>query len=99
MLYQLPNGRTVEMTIDQFLRLSDSDIQHLVAGRHGEERNDPFYGSALRGLSDSEIDPDLLLAGDEVSLDDLPSDDQPEMAHVAGLQAVFDDGDYFAEED
>jgi hypothetical protein len=47
MLYQLPNGKVVEITFEQYLQLTDEDIEYLVAFNHGEEMDDPFFGSSL----------------------------------------------------
>lgn len=100
MYYQLSSGKTVDMSIEQFLYLSDDDIKHLTAGQYGDERNDPFHGSALFGLTTASVDPELLLSDDEeISLDDLPEQDQVELTSVLGLQSLHDDGDYFSFED
>ena len=47
MLYQLPNGRTVYLSIEQYLDLTDEDIQALVATGSGEQPINPFFGSVL----------------------------------------------------
>ena len=31
MLYQLPNGKVIHLTVEQYLDLTDLDIQHLIA--------------------------------------------------------------------
>ena len=36
MLYQLPNGKTIHLTIDEYLNLSDEDIQFFMAYDLGE---------------------------------------------------------------
>jgi hypothetical protein len=51
MLYQLPNGKTIEITLEQFLAMTDEDIEYLIAYGHGEEINNPFAGSALENPS------------------------------------------------
>lgn len=48
MLYQLPNGRCIELSLEQFLRMSDDEIKGMVAFNAGEEVNDPFALSVLR---------------------------------------------------
>lgn len=100
MLYQLPNGRTIVITIDRYLSLSDSDIKDLVAGQFGEECNDPFHHSALFDLKGAYADRDVTLNKEDVILlDDLPEADRNELASTIGLQGLFDDGDYFSDED
>lgn len=47
MQYQLPNGRVINITIEQYLSMSDSDIQYLLCTNAGESVHNPFTGSAL----------------------------------------------------
>ena len=48
MLVNLPNGKTIEMSIDQYLSMTDEDFQYLVASGYGEEINDPFHNSYIK---------------------------------------------------
>jgi len=48
MLYQLPNGKCVELTMEQFLRMTDEELKGMVAFNAGDEVNDPFALSVLR---------------------------------------------------
>lgn len=48
MLYQLPNGKCVEITTEQFLRLTDQDLVDMMAFNSGDQVNDPFALSVLR---------------------------------------------------
>jgi hypothetical protein len=48
MLYQLPNGKVISMTIDEYLDLTDYDIQFLMSINAGEYANSPWVGSAIR---------------------------------------------------
>lgn len=47
MLYQLPNGRTIEMTVEQYLDMTDDDFEYLIAHNYGDELEDPWFGSVL----------------------------------------------------
>lgn len=47
MLVNLPNGRTVDMSIDEYLRLGREGYQYLVAQNFGACIEYPFYSSAL----------------------------------------------------
>lgn len=49
MLYQLPNGRVIEMSTEQFCDMTDEDFEFLIANNYGEEVEDPFFGSVLTG--------------------------------------------------
>jgi hypothetical protein len=43
MLYQLPTGKVIEMSIDQYLDLSDEDLEYLIAYNKGDHIEDPFF--------------------------------------------------------
>lgn len=47
MLYQLPNGKVINITIEEYLELTDLDIQYLMSLDFGEHIVDPFAGSAV----------------------------------------------------
>jgi len=48
MLYNLLDGRTIEITIEQFLSMSDDELNSLTS-EYGDTINDPFYDSVIRG--------------------------------------------------
>ena len=48
MIYQLPNGKVVYITLEEYLDLTDEDIQYLMALDFGEHIRDPFSGSAVK---------------------------------------------------
>lgn len=54
MLYNLPNGKTIHLSIDEFLTITDDEIQFLVAYGYGEVINNPRYGSAVNTNEDPE---------------------------------------------
>lgn len=48
MLYQLPDGRTVEISIEDFLSFSDEELKGLIGYSDvGDHINNPLYGSAI----------------------------------------------------
>lgn len=47
MFYQLPNGKVVEMSVEQFLELADEDFQLLMCLDAGDMVEDPFFGTAM----------------------------------------------------
>jgi hypothetical protein len=47
MLYQLRNGRTISISIEQFLELTDEDEQYLVSLNYGDVILSPFFRSAI----------------------------------------------------
>lgn len=59
MLYQLPNGKCIEISIEQYLRMTDEELNMYVAYNYGEEVNDPFALSVLKYGSGSEKEEEL----------------------------------------
>jgi hypothetical protein len=47
MNYQLPNGKVIYISIEEYLALTDADIQYLIALDYGEVITNPFSGSAV----------------------------------------------------
>ena len=47
MLYQLPNGKVVHLSIEDYLNLTDKDIQYLLSINAGEYMNSPWTESAI----------------------------------------------------
>lgn len=77
MQYQLPNGKVVHLSVEEYLDLTDEDIQYLMSIDYGEHIRDPFTGSAVdRNTRDKYYDFDFLNQDDE-DLNDIISDDQP----------------------
>lgn len=66
MIYQLPNGKVIEISVEAFLDMSDDELNNLVAYNYGEEVQNPFFGSALDGKNMS-LDDDT-----ELELPDIP---------------------------
>ena len=69
MLYQLPNGKVVEISLEDFLEMTDADFQNLMAFNVGEHTNNPWLDSAL--IEDDESD-------DEEIVKELPEVDDLE---------------------
>ena len=47
MNYQLPNGKVIYLSIDEYLNMTDADIQYFIASDFGETIINPFSGSAM----------------------------------------------------
>jgi hypothetical protein len=76
-LYALPNGKSVYITVEEFLNLTDSEIQFLVSINYGESILDPFYGSAVQQNSEEKYYDFDYLPNDEDDIDNIASDDEP----------------------
>ena len=77
MLYQLPSGKVVQLSIEEYLALTDLDIQFLVSIDYGEHIIDPFIGSAVEKNSKSKFIDTEFLPMEDYDLNDIPSDDIP----------------------
>ena len=53
MLYQLPNGRVIEMSTEQYFDMSDEELEYLVAYNYGEILENPWFGSILSKADNS----------------------------------------------
>ena len=86
--YQLPNGKTIYLTIDQFLDLTDEDIQDLVATNCGEQYLNPFKDSAVLD-QEEEKSYDFDYLADDENDDNIISDDDP-FDDIIGLTDSLD---------
>jgi hypothetical protein len=79
MLYQLPNGKVINITIEEYLEITDLDIQYLMSLDFGEHIVDPFTGSAVEhNRKEKAYDFDFVPADDDENYyisDDEPFDD------------------------
>ena len=76
MLYQLPNGKVIYLTVEQFLELTDQDIQYMMSIDFGDHIVNPFTDSAIiKNKKEKIYDFDYL--PDDESLDNIISDDEP----------------------
>lgn len=65
------------MSLEEFLELTDADIQFLMSIDYGNHIIDPFHGSAVEKTSNREYDFSFLPNDEDVSLDSISSDDTP----------------------
>jgi hypothetical protein len=65
MIYQLPNGKVIHISVEEYLNLTHEDIQYLMAGDYGDHIINPFKYSAIDNPKSSKPD-DL----DDTGLDD-----------------------------
>lgn len=48
MWYQLPTGKVIQISLEQYLELTDEDIQYLISINYGDYVRNPFHGSATK---------------------------------------------------
>lgn len=51
MQYQLPNGKVVYLSIEEYLNLTDQDVQLLMSLNYGDYIHNPFQGSVINKSS------------------------------------------------
>ena len=56
MLYSLPNGKVIYITLEQYIALTDEDIEYLVSIDFGEIPTSPWIGSCISNNSREIID-------------------------------------------
>jgi len=77
MLYQLSNGKVVHLSIEEYLNLTDDDIQYLIALDFGEDIQNPFTGSAVeQNTKEKYYDFDFVSENDD-EINNIISDDEP----------------------
>ena len=75
MIYQLPNGKVINISIDQFLDLTDQDIQYFMSINGGDYASNPFTDSAcIENAKEKSYDFEFL-PNDEI--DDIADDSMP----------------------
>jgi hypothetical protein len=84
MLYQLPNGKVIEISTEQYLEMSDEELEYLIAYNYGEVLENPWFGSVLsKKDKSSSVEPidaieDLIDIPEEIKLSDPDLDFEPE---------------------
>lgn len=79
MFYQLPNGKVIELTTEQFVEMSDEELEYLIAYNYGDNLENPWFGSILTKHDRSH--------DDDISDIILPLTDVPEIDKLIDLDA------------
>lgn len=84
LIYQLPNGKVIKITVEEFLDLTDEEIIYIVSLDLGESANTPWLGSSLpsnkKNTSMDFYDDFEDSQGREISFDDLDGE-EPEIPY------------------
>jgi hypothetical protein len=92
MLYQLPNGRAIEMSTEKYLDMSDTELDKFLAYNQGETIENPFFGSTLERLPPPDISDD--------DFDEFLDENLIDITDLSSLEKQEDldlDQDYFEE--
>jgi hypothetical protein len=74
MLYQLPNGKVIELSLDQYLDMSDEELESIISYNFGHEIESPFFGSILEKPGSMILEEDI--EEFESELPDIPEDEK-----------------------
>ena len=75
MIYQLPNGKVINISIDQYLSMTDLDVQYLISIGGGDYATNPFTDSACIDNAKEKSYDFEFLSNDEI--DDIADDSMP----------------------
>lgn len=74
MIYQLPNGKVIHITVEEYLDLTDQDIQYLISINAGNHVHSPWHGSVVKkGVIQEDAE--------DSSIDYTPESDEPFTGH------------------
>jgi hypothetical protein len=75
MIYQLPNGRIIHLSLEQYLDMSDQDLQELncLGSEYTSEVTDPFFKSTLSSGTTREPKADKYIVQGEPQIEHEPN--------------------------
>lgn len=77
-VYQLPSGKIVYLSVEQFLRLSDNDVKQLEDSNIGSSGNNPFRKLPGDSSKDKFVEDLKEEHDDSIDFTDLDNDDPDE---------------------
>ena len=85
MIYQLPNGRIIEMTLEQYLDMTDEELKDLngLDNSYSSEVKNPFYKSCLQKAVKEKAE--------------IPQEREPNLDEIKDIEKMEDD--YFHRDD
>jgi hypothetical protein len=87
MLYQLPNGKVIEISTEQYIEMSDEELEYLIAYNYGDNLEDPWFGSVLSKRDNTVYNED-------------PPDILPDLTNIPETDKIsFSDIDYKPEDE
>lgn len=79
MLYSLPTGKVIELSVEQYLDMTDEELEYLISINYGDVLEDPFFGSILEApIGNPEIIPINPISNPPIEEIDDSIDFQPE---------------------
>lgn len=90
MLYQLPDGRVIELSTEQYFDMSDEDLRSLISTNYGENIENPFFGSILER-------PNSMVLDEEESIEETIHEKELELPDIPLSEKLKDE--YFHRDD
>lgn len=88
MLYQLPNGKVIEISTEQYIEMSDEELEYLIAYNYGDTLEDPWFGSVLNKRDTTTVYPED------------PPDVLPDLTDIPDIDKIsYSDIDYKPEDE
>ena len=89
MIYQLPSGRIIHLSLEQFLEMTDEELKELncLGSEYTAPAPDPFYHSALHHTSNKNNKPDV----------DESEEREPSLDEIKDIEKLGDE--YFHRDD
>jgi len=86
MIYQLPNGRIIRISLEQYLDMTDDDIKQLCnpANNYGTFTVSPWTGSAIKKKQKGELK-------DDASIDYVPEEEEVVTPQFVSIDEEFSD--------
>ena len=72
MLFQLPTGKVIEITTEQFIELTDEELEYLIAYNYGDVQENPWFGSVIMKAPP----PDIIIEDITPELTDMSQDEK-----------------------
>jgi hypothetical protein len=72
MLYQLPTGKTIEISTEQYFQMTDEDFEYLIAYNYGDSLENPWFGSVIT----KKPPPDIIIEETTPELTDMSQDEK-----------------------
>ncbi len=96
MLYQLPNGRVIEMSLEQYLSMTDEELKDLngLGNEFSSDIINPFYKSSLKDISRGKVEKstDTIIDGIEYL-----NEREPSLDEISDIDKLLDG--YFHSDD
>jgi hypothetical protein len=80
-VYQLPNGKCIHLTVEQFLSMNEDDIKYMIEFNFGHHINDPFSLKADNDLYEEDVEIDSL---------DIPYNEDDEPFDEFDINSILD---------